>query len=487
MRTANNKTITLENIGPIEKLTIPLPEAGVVVLRGRNGVGKSHALAAVDSLASGRGRPPCRDGATRGLVEGFGARLTIGRSTRRTGEAEVLTLEGRLDISQLVDPGLKDGESADRTRIKALIQLSGQPADAKLFEKILPEGVELGELVPPSAQADDPVQLAGQLKRALESEARRHEKTAEEARTEYAVIEREIRVDGDPGDDEDALWFRIQRQPDVVRAEAEQEVAEALASLRQLEARQEMAAQMAQQIAQAKHQLTALEAEQTSPEKLDAELADVESQIRLLEQTLAAAKERRNQLLRQRQEALQRQQRIAELRKTAEQTIPVVTDAELAEARNRLETARRRLAETVKLIQQAGLVRRLEVSRSRLAEAAGRAEVFRDAARAVEDALSELVGKVTRRLRVEGGRLVCDTHRGVEPFGELSPGERWRIALEIAAEQLGPGGLVTVPQEAWESLDPIHRAEAAQIARQVGVVLLTAEASGEEEITVQVE
>ena len=83
----SDKKITLENVGPIERLSIPLPEAGVVVLRGRNGVGKSHALQAVDSLVGGRGRPPCRDGARRAVVEGFGARITISRSLRRTGEA----------------------------------------------------------------------------------------------------------------------------------------------------------------------------------------------------------------------------------------------------------------------------------------------------------------------------------------------------------------------------------------------------------------
>lgn len=31
------RTIELQNVGPIDRLSIPLPEAGVVVLRGRNG------------------------------------------------------------------------------------------------------------------------------------------------------------------------------------------------------------------------------------------------------------------------------------------------------------------------------------------------------------------------------------------------------------------------------------------------------------------
>lgn len=477
------RAIELANIGPIERLSIPLPEAGVVVLRGRNGVGKSHALAAVDSLVSGRGKPPCRDGAAKGVVEGFGAKLTIGRSTRRIGEAEVLTLEGRLDISQLVQPTIKDEEAADRTRIKALIQLSGRPADLTAFSAILPQGVELGELVPPSEQSDDPVILAGKVKRALEAEARRWEKVAEEAKAELSVIQQDI---GEVPET-DPLWLRILHQPDVVRAEAEMTVASALARIRELEARQEMAAKQAEQIAEAKKALAELEGgELATPEKIDAELADLDEKIRKLEQALAASRERRTQLLRRREEARQFQAKVAELRKIVSAEVTIVSDEEIAEAKRELDKARQRLDETIQLIRTA---RNTSVARNlsrKYEEACLEAEILRDAAHATDDVLSSLVAHVTKRLRVEAGRLVCQTDRGVEPFGELSPGERWRIALEIAVEQLGRGGIVTVPQEAWEALDPINRTEVASIAKEVGVVILTAEASTEEQIALEV-
>ena len=56
MDTAMSDVIELEDIGPIENLRIPLPSAGgVVLLRGRNDIGKSEALKAVDALVSGRG------------------------------------------------------------------------------------------------------------------------------------------------------------------------------------------------------------------------------------------------------------------------------------------------------------------------------------------------------------------------------------------------------------------------------------------------
>lgn len=480
------KEIVIENVGPIERLNIPLPDAGVVVLRGRNGVGKSHALAAVDSLISGRGKPPCRDGAARGIVDGFGARLTIGRSTRRTGEAEVLTLEGRLDISQLVQPPIKDEESADRTRIKALIQLSGRPADSQLFQKILPHGIALGQIVPPSDQSEDPIILAGRIKRALEAEARRWETQAEKAKAELSVLGQDIRI-GQMDMQLDPLIQRIHTDPEAVRAEAETRVAEALAKLRELEARQEMAAQQAQQQAAAKKALADLEAaNRDDPAQIDADLADLDAKIHKLEQALAVAKERRAQLAQQRQEAVQLQQQIEQLRKIVDQQIAIVTDAEIEAAKDALDAARRRSLETQELIRQVSLWDRCEAIRRQLAAAQSHADIYRQAAHATDEALSEMVGRVTRRLRVEGGRLVCDTDRGAEPFGDLSQGERWRIALEIAVEQLGRGGLVTVPQEAWESLDPINRAEIAQIAKDVAVVILTAEADTQEHIVAEV-
>jgi len=478
------REVLIENVGPIERLSIPLPDAGVVVLRGRNGVGKSHALAAVDSLVSGRGKPPCRDGAPRGAVEGFGAKLTIGRSTRRIGEAEVLTLEGRLDISQLVDPGIQNEEAADRQRIKALIQLSGQSADHTLFEKILPQGVSLGELLPPSEQSDDPILLAGRIKRALEAEARRFEKIAEEHKAELSVVEKEL---GAVPQCDAELWFRITRHPDVVRAEAEMSVAQALATVRDLEARQEMAARQAEQIAQAKEALAELEGgDLVSPEKIDAEISDLDEKIRRLEQALAAARERRTQLVKRREQAAVLQQQIVKLRRIVSQEVSLVDDGEIAKARDALEAARRAHAQVTDSIHRASLAKRIEELRKRVSEGEGRAFVFRDAAHATDDVLSSLVARVTRKLRVDGGRLVCDTDRGTEPFAELSPGERWRIALEIAVEQLGPGGIVTVPQEAWEALDPVNRSEIAAIAKQVGVVILTAEADGHQDIHVEV-
>lgn len=467
------RNITIENVGPIEKLCLPLPDAGVVVLHGRNGCGKSHALAAVDSLVSGRGRPPCRDGAARGVIDGLGARLTIGRSQRRTGEAEVVTLEGRLDISQLVQPPIKDEESADRTRIKALIQLAGAAADPGEFASILPAGTRLGELVPLGEQTDDPVILAGRVKRALEAEARRAERRAEEARSRAAAIVAQLPT-GVP--------------TDVGRAQAEAEFQEALLNQRELQTRAEEARRREAQIQKARQALVALRAcdAREDVDALAAEAEGLDEQIGKLQRALDVARERRLQVRKRLDQARTVAAQIEQLEKLVAETPAAPPAEELDAAVQRVERARQRHQQALEAERGRKLTEECDRHWREAAEAEAEAKSFREAAAATDEVLTGMVARVTSRLRVEAGRLVCDTDRGAEPFGELSPGERWRIALEIAAEQVGHGGLVTVPQEAWESLDPVNRAEVAQIAATVGVVVLTAEADAWETIQVEV-
>lgn len=469
----------IENVGPIERLSIPLPDAGVVVLHGRNGAGKSHALAAVDSLVGGRGRPPCRDGAAKGIIEGVGARLTIGRSSRRTGEAEIMTLEGKLDISQLVAPPIKDEESADRTRIKALIQLSGAIADPNIFSSILPHGIDIGELVPPSdGKEDDPVALAAKIKRALEAEARRHETMAEDA----AVKAQAFAQQAEPAGGESIA-------SSMTREQAEAALQEALVALHSLEAKAEESEQRRARIEKARHSLDDLRAQipaDQSIEGLEAEQASLNEKIQRLQKALAVAQERRQQIRRQLDHARTIDSQIKELEKIISEIPEAIQQEKIEQARREVESAREQHRLAILVERQRGIQAQADEQRKIAALQREYAERLRDAARATDDILSEYVCRVTRKLRVDGGRLVCDTERGAEPYAELSPGERWRIALEIAVEQVGRGGLVTIPQEAWESLDPVNRREVSEIAHSVGVVVLTAEADQCDEIETEI-
>ena len=96
------------------------------------------------------------------------------------------------------------------------------------------------------------------------------------------------------------------------------------------------------------------------------------------------------------------------------------------------------------------------------------------------------MGKLGTPLRVEAGRLVLDTKRGNTYFDDLSAGERSKIAVDIGIDAVGANGVLTLSQEIFEGLDPINRDMLAKHAESREVVILTAEASDDEEITAEV-
>ncbi len=168
--------IEVENLAAVHRLSIPIPEGGgVVVLRGGHGVGKSNTLKAVDALASGRNadKLQVRDGAARGEISGCGVRLTVGKRTNRSGELEVSSIEGRLSVAELVDPGLVDEVKADGKRIKACLQLAGAEADPKLFHELADSPEAFDVIVPTDEQkTDDILVLADRIKRRFDTAAR---------------------------------------------------------------------------------------------------------------------------------------------------------------------------------------------------------------------------------------------------------------------------------------------------------------------------
>ena len=116
-------------------------------------------------------------------------------------------------------------------------------------------------------------------------------------------------------------------------------------------------------------------------------------------------------------------------------------------------------------------------------EYAEEAKDLREKAKQTDEVLSEIVADIPAcPLRVIDGRLVTNTKRGATFYSDLSAGERWRIALDIAIQAVGTGGLLVIPQEAWEGLDPANRAAIDAQAKSAKVVVLTAECSADDSI-----
>jgi energy-coupling factor transporter ATP-binding protein EcfA2 len=475
----------IKDIGPIAHLDFPVPEdGGIVVFKGANGSGKSTALETIDAAVAGRGRPAARDGTLKGEFQGFGVKLTVGRSTRRSGEAEVHSLEGKFDVSTLVEPGIADAEKADAHRIKALVQLTGCKPDPNLFRPLVADVGDFDSLVSPSTLThSDLLQMAAAVKRDFDAAARKaeHEETNARSRAEACRKATE-------GVDLDA----------ECRGEVlQQELEEAIAARAKMEADDAAAGRAISAADQARKALDRAKAEYTGPtpeeaqQELDAadgDVATAQGAVEAAERVLAEARERQRAAVSTRDRRQQRKaaaEQHARLASQWQEQIDAAADVrripaeQLTEAAQAAGRARERLVQGGIIIRAKAQLTEADDYRKLAERHRERAERLRAAGQGVDGVLSDLVAKSGVPLRVEivdhRMRLVLDTKRGRTCFGELSDGERWRIAIDIAIQAVGTGGEITLPQASWEGLDNENRRAIARQAREGRIIIYTAE------------
>jgi len=156
-----------------------------------------------------------------------------------------------------------------------------------------------------------------------------------------------------------------------------------------------------------------------------------------------------------------------------------------AEAIERLEIAKRQAQQDIAMgetIRRAiSTVQKAKVLATEAETISDEATKLRDLARSTDSVLEQaLIAAGFDTIKVHDGRLCVESDRGLEPFSELSHGERWAMALDLAARGLPKGSVLPVCQEAFESLDPDNRAFVNKLARERGLVIVTAEATGGE-------
>jgi energy-coupling factor transporter ATP-binding protein EcfA2 len=483
--------ITLSNVGPVKRLSLEIPEpGGLCVLRGRNGSGKSKTLEAVETALTGRGKVEVRDGELRGEVEAFGVKLTVGRSTRRSGELVVESLDGKLSVSDLIDPGLKSPEAADARRIKALVALANVLPSAELFYPLVGGREEFEKLIGTAALAsEDLVTMAERIKRDLEAKARTEESQAEHAEGRArGAREAAAGVDLRAADDATVLQRELEaaiRDESSLVAQAEAAQKAALAAKL---ARDQM------EDAESRYDGPSLQEARDMESVAQQNEAQAAARVREAEEALRAAREWHETTKRtyahavqHRKNAEQHEALVQQWREQIAASIPVApTPEQLTQAGLRVQQARQ-------AVEVGALVRK---ARQHLAEAdkhaeaarlhRQRAEELRTAAHGIDDVLSDVIARSGSPLRVEHGRLVLTTRRGNTYYHDLSAGERARIAIDIGIEAVGEHGVLTLSQEIFEGLDPLNREALAKHAVERGVVILTAEASDDEEVTAEV-
>ena len=489
--------VEIENIGPVTHASIPVPESGgVVVLRGRNGAGKTRTLDAVENLISGRGKPSVRDGALSGSVNGFGVTLNIARSARRSGELEVTSLDGRLSVAELVDPGLKSPDAADAKRIKALIAVAGIKPSADMFYGLF-GGRDQFEAIASSAavESSDLVAMADRIKRDCESEARKAESEAdhEEGRARGAMEAAGDVADGEDDSEtlqsalESAIASKSKIQQQVEASRAAKDAAElaqhridksveaaggvSLGECRQLEGQARSSRNEAEMALVAAKK--ALENAQKAFDDARMTFESAEAKLQLREDATQAA--------------LRHESTIQQWREQVEADIPPMPDPEEVKAAIDAVAKARAAVERGAVIRAAKAKRAEAEKHAQKALAARKwAAELRQLGKGTDDVLSDAVSKAGSPLKVQAGRLVLSTKRGDTYFAELSHGERWRIALDVAIQAVGKGGVIVLQQEAWEGLDPIAREAIVDQVKGSEVVILTAECSAQEGVTAEV-
>lgn len=475
MATTEPIEVELKGIGPIKNFSFTIDGPGVYVGRGANGTGKSTLLRAVSKRLGGDVSDlSVYDGAARGTLQLGDARLTVTQSRTSTGgELEILSIEGSLDIGSLVDPGLKNDAKNDDRRIKTLIALSGIEADPKMFHEVA--GGEAAYLaLGVDDKGADVLTLAARVKRAIEAQARTREETAESYLEKYRASK--AAADGAPTGEADESKLAealaaAQSKLDAMNAENKRRDdghAERVKAHAALEALGELTDDPAtlRKMGKEKEAIGLAKSAEAAKLRAQADALDLECESIDNEIGVLAGREL---------------QAIAAAKKRAELSAAVTAGYPQGYTAEQIDLAAQAVDNARKAVEAGAIIRNARAKAAEAASHAAAAKVasklarkLRDAAGEVDGALSKLLPKQCP-LRVEAGRLVCETDRGKsELYSDLSDGEKWAMALKFAAQQLPPGGMLTLAQVAWESFAPALQAEIAGYVQSFGIVLVTA-------------
>jgi ABC-type iron transport system FetAB ATPase subunit len=464
------KEIEINNVQAITHLNFAIPEGGgVVLLRGKNGCGKSTALQAISEAAGGKKTGlKAKDGTKFGTIEAPGVRLRVGKSTAKTGELEFDSIEGRFPLADLVDPGFRDAEACDRTRTKALIQLTGVEPNLELFREI--EGFsEASKNI--SASPEDVLGMAAALKLEVEKLARSAEESAADATSRSKVL----------WEQSEGLDSTIERDGERLRDASEQAIRDLADVKRTAQLRREQRKQWLACKGQLDQMVTYTKPIDLIEEMISYCTSMTNDVLRRIEELKTELSESQSNL-RSWQQELKHTQQVdksqRELRAVVDAGEPMLIDDTCI---NKKFVA----VETARHNEQAGEVQRKKhIDRAAAIKfadiSAGHADwgkQYRTGAARIDGILSEQINKLGVDLAVMDGRLYYDTSRGPTLYHELSDGERWRIAIDIAIDVAGANGLLSIPQKSWEALDPANQLAIHEHCKRRGAVIVTAAAA----------
>lgn len=481
--------ISIQDVGAIQDVTIPIARGTIVRLVGNNGAGKSTAIKAVASAITkeNAGLRP-RDGRMSGKVRMPGVTVSIGArmSRKATGEESPVTfavVEDGTGIAKILNPGLKDAVAADKRRLEGVLDVIGATLSVETIQKYL------GSMYEEFVKARDIkgkgfVDSVKEMKLFLESKARDIGLTITQCDGALAEIgtiaNREYIAD---------VFFGGATTVEELAKQVEDLALEVRDAVRDREKSRQALETLSQTETDYKIDATLAEIEtlNASIKTDENEIASIDAEILALNEKRAgyasdlslrkAERTMKQEIVRIGQEAEKRNQELKA------QIAGSITDEVLQAKQSELEKLREGHAEAIKLKSAND---HIESQKTRLAEIqAKRADAekqhgaLKTLAHGTSDLLREELKQVPGWTVDDDMRLCVEHKRGRIPFDELSPGEGTaRVCLlscQFSHVEEGTIPIVGLPQECFEGLDGKNIKLLLESAEENGICIVTAE------------
>jgi hypothetical protein len=384
-------------------------------------------------------------------------------------------------MMQIIDPGMKDVESNDAARLRAIVSIARLDVPFSRFEEIV-DGLDVD--LTDMSQKGDLVDRVSAAKKLLQSRARDYERRADEEKA--GVLAEEAKA-GDAGG--------AVRDPLVVN----DELARAIERRTTLKGQLSLAKQCAASRSEAEAALASLTADETilPIEQAVERVREATRELSLAKEALEVAK--RNLMVADHKlQMAANAERVARSNEASVQSWLVVlekpvtlepSDDEIRSSEDAVTALQEELAASLLATDRAAHARIAQDRRKVMEGYEATARSLRAACESVDGLLTEALQ--VPFLRWEVGRLIYVHPDGREElFQRLSDGIRTDAAGQIVAQavgvQTGDGtGMVVLNQSAWQHLDPDRRDLLNEVALKYRITILAAECTSDR-YTVQI-
>lgn len=461
------RVVKMKDIGAVKEVEVPLEPGTVVLVRGKNGAGKTTVQEAIRIAASSgsksKGSLTPRDGceAEGGTVEFNGMNLRFGARLTERGipEETVVLLDDGNALQDFCEPSVKTPKLADNKRIKAMLAMAGTKIDRTKLKEFLGEATFNGFIATYRGILEKPmVDVVEELRDWLQKQGLAEKKVAQEAKGAVDALSDVAEVTVGPVGDPDALLEGLTQDKARLQqwAISRKQADEALKALNEVDAGRDSEA-IASELVLVRGSLTELRKQLTELEIREGALDQELTTRRESEHRIASARIKIDTAPSNEQIALLAAS-VAESQKAYEATVTAATNQKtLSDRKAKYDVALANYESSSILSEQ--MYKKAESC----------IDLLRDSIKAFDG------WSVNSDLRL------CCKHatRGEIFFSEFSPGERLQEAIKLMLPTFvvedGWLPILEIPQPLFESLDIDGRDELIRLCVQYGICAVCAQ------------